>query len=102
MQIRTRYSRERFITEFSGESVTEQSHGEACDINAIVARHARTGFLPPARATPYYGDVTALQGSLHERREFAEHVLGLVEPVLSGASDAPPAPAEASPGEAVS
>lgn len=45
-----------------GKSRTVQSHREACDIPAIVAKFKRTGILPTMRATassaPVFGDFT--------------------------------------------
>lgn len=39
-------------------SLTVQSEKEACDINAIVEKHARTGLLPVMSQSPVFGDVS--------------------------------------------
>lgn len=83
MYIRGRFFRERFVTECPGESMTEQSHSDACDINVIVARHARFGSIPPPEYPPQYADVTALQAPLSERIAFSERVLGIYDDVVS-------------------
>lgn len=54
----------RVSTVFKGESKTEQSHRDKCNINSIVARFHKTGQLPPATATPHYGDFTQV-GDYH-------------------------------------
>lgn len=46
------------------ESMTDRSSGNETNINNIVARFARTGYLPPATEQPQYGDVTDLQQDL--------------------------------------
>lgn len=54
-----------------GESETRQSEKASADVNAIVERFSRTGQLPPARFEGSYADVTAYQGDLTERYEWA-------------------------------
>jgi len=46
------------------ESRTDTSHGNDTDINNIIARFERTGYLPPATEQPQYGDCTELQQDL--------------------------------------
>lgn len=74
MLVRGRYAREACPTRISGESLTEQSHGAGCDINSIVARHARSGGIPPPSVPPQYADVTKLQMPLQQRIAFAERI----------------------------
>jgi len=38
------------------ESMTEQCHAHECDINALVDRYRKTGYLPPNLTTPVYMD----------------------------------------------
>lgn len=73
-RIRSPWTRERLQTVCSGESLTEQSHKEAVDINNIVDRYTRSGMLPPP-GPHVYGDATALQLPLSERIEFADRVV---------------------------
>jgi len=47
-------------------SMTQQSHYDQTDVNAIVARFERTGAMPPPTKPAMYGDVTDLQGELTE------------------------------------
>lgn len=47
IEIRKPYERTRVFTELSTEMLTQQSHGDSSDINAIVARFQRTGEMPP-------------------------------------------------------
>jgi len=49
-----------------GETRTVQSEKDLTDINNIVQRYQRTGFLPPPTMQPQYGDVTALNRPLIE------------------------------------
>lgn len=49
-----------------GESKTLQSEAEAADINNIISRFDRDGFLPAATRTPQYDDVSELNGDLGE------------------------------------
>lgn len=64
--VRPPHWREPVKTDCSGDSLTQQSHAESCDINAIVARFDRTGQLPLATRPAVYMDVTGLQGDLTE------------------------------------
>lgn len=45
-------------------SMTQQSHKDQTDVNAIVARFERSGQLPVELGTPVYADATLLQGDL--------------------------------------
>lgn len=48
-------------------SMTQQSHSDQTDVNAIVARFERTGQMPIGnRGQGQYADVTGLQGDLCE------------------------------------
>lgn len=62
--MRPRYHSMRVITFTEGETMTQQSHKDQTDVNAIVARFDRTGYMPPEKGQRQYGDVTALQGEL--------------------------------------
>lgn len=44
-----------------GESLTEQHHAKACDINTIMAKYLKTGLIEHvSRYEPQFGDVTEL------------------------------------------
>jgi len=49
-----------------GESKTIQADADACDINKIIARYEKTGFLPPVMKQGVYDDVSALNRDLTE------------------------------------
>lgn len=49
-----------------GESMALQSDADACDINNILARYEKTGFLPPAKREGFYDDVSRLNRDLTE------------------------------------
>lgn len=57
--------RRRVQTHPVGESKTEQHHRAECDINSIVSKCQKTGYLPPARGLPHYGDFSQI-GSYRE------------------------------------
>lgn len=61
-EVRHPFSRERVFAPLSGESLTHQSHAEACDINRVIKRYDNTGLLPPGSDQGQYLDVTHLQG----------------------------------------
>ena len=47
----------RVTTTFSGNSLTEQSHRDSCNINKIMKRYERTGVIDHInRHQPVYGD----------------------------------------------
>lgn len=51
----------RVQTKIEGESLTEQSHRDACNINTIVAK-ARRGIMPEImQGNPTYGDFSAAE-----------------------------------------
>lgn len=56
----------RFQTTIEGESLTEQSHKKSVDVNAIIARYARTGELPGDASAARYGDVSGMNNSYQE------------------------------------
>lgn len=86
---------------FTKPSKTLQSHADACDINKIVDRYARTGALPPNLRQPTYGDVTQFQGDLTTLLSEAattiqtatQHLSSYVPPSASGPTAQPVAPA---------
>lgn len=51
--------RKRVQTHFTGESRTKQSHRDQCNINTIMTRARRTGFLPGQVAGMSFGDFTS-------------------------------------------
>lgn len=66
VRIRRPHERLRVQTEIIGESLTQQSFKDLTDINNIVNRYDRTGYLDGRNTTPVYADVTSLQGDLTE------------------------------------
>lgn len=85
-----RNPRDRHRTQFlvDGPSLTDTSHAEACDINFIVHRYARSGHLPPATREPFFGDVTQLQGDLSERLAWSHQVISDYQEALASAGSA--------------
>lgn len=59
---RNTYEREPVTIDFSDtESLTEQHHAKACDINSILARYKQTGVIEHiAKWEPQFGDVSDL------------------------------------------
>lgn len=55
-----RRSKESAISFEGEESMTEQSHKDACDINVIMARYEKTGVAPGTFFSPNYGDFTGI------------------------------------------
>lgn len=94
MIVRSPWERVRVSLTSWSPSMTQLSHAEACDINFIVNRYARSGSLPPPTGVPQYGDVTALQGPLLERVLWSTEVIN-----LSLAEAAPPSVTAPSPTE---
>lgn len=59
------FERQRVAAPNFGESMTDDSFGNDTDINKIVERFARTGYLPEAPSVkPIYDDVTNVQEDL--------------------------------------
>lgn len=50
----------RVVSEAVGESLTEQHHANAVNINEIVLRYQKTGVLPETRPGASYGDFTGV------------------------------------------
>lgn len=76
--VRPRWCRERLMCDFGTESSVQQGFGEQTNINEIVKRFQRTGFMPPQRE-PVYADVVALQGDLTELIEQSREVISTAE-----------------------
>jgi hypothetical protein len=76
------FQRDRTITEISGESMTHQSHKDACDVNNIVRKFDNTGIIPVGNGPGQYADVTALQGDLTEMQNHSLEVTQAVEAEL--------------------
>lgn len=86
--VRPRWCREREALSFVGvESVTQASHFDQTDVNAIVARFERTGALPPSRQQGIYADVTGLQGDLTEMIEASRRVMTGISDYVAGVKD---------------
>lgn len=82
--VRPRWHRFRQIAYNDGESMTQQCHKDQTDVNAIVARFDRTGYLPPNTGQGQYGDVTGLQGDLTERISLASQTIQRAEAFAAG------------------
>lgn len=67
MRIRKWSDREKVSYECQGESLTEQSHKDACDINMMVARAVRTGVMPQSPGEARFMDCPAM--TYHEALE---------------------------------
>lgn len=65
--IRRHYGDDRFRLPFNtvGDTMTEQSHKEACDVNNIVKR-AQLGATVLQRTDGFYADVSVFSGSYHD------------------------------------
>jgi len=107
MNIRSPYSRLRVTSDTIGETMTEQSHAEASDINYIVRRFQRTGQLPPAKPGigASYMDCTVLSGGLLEltntARQTMENIAQAQAEQNAAKAAKPSAPAETTPAEGV-
>lgn len=77
--IRKPFERVRTYTIIAGESMTQQSHAETCDINNIIRRFDNTGVLPPAKHEAQYADVTGLQIDLTEAYNRATETIATAE-----------------------
>lgn len=62
--VRHPLSRERLVTQTYGDSKVQDGFGNDTDVNRIVERFTRTGFMPKAQREPQYADVTDLQEDL--------------------------------------
>lgn len=82
-----------------GETRTVQSHKDLTDINNIVARYQRTGYIPPARIEPQYGDVSELNKPLVELSLQAEDVIARTDDFMSTYKPADSAPADPAPAD---
>lgn len=80
--VRPRWCRERRMEDFGTESSVQQGFGEQTNINEIVKRFQRTGFMPPQRE-PIYADVTGLQGDLTELIERSRETIRIAEEFAS-------------------
>lgn len=62
---------------FTQPSLTEQSHADACDINNIVARVLKSGYVPYSESSlkrAFYGDVTAAPRDFMEAQQLVVRV----------------------------
>lgn len=77
MEVRGYYSRLPVSLSFEGvESMTQMAHLDQTDVNEIVRKYHRTGYLPPAKFPPQYVDCVPLRGeSLQERIAFVEDMM---------------------------
>ncbi|AXH74678.1 MAG: internal scaffolding protein [Microviridae sp.] len=60
-RVRPPWCRARSLTINNEPSMTQESHFDSTDVNAIVARFERTGLMPENVNAAQYGDVTGLQ-----------------------------------------
>ena len=88
-----------------GESKTRQSEADQSDVNKIVERFSRTGYLPPMTSQPIYDDVTGIQGDFTDKineslatREIYQNEQNALAAAQAAAAAAPvPAPAAPTP-----
>lgn len=66
-RVRRPWERLRVQSVPQGETRTLDSFVDQTDINKIIKRFDRTGYLPENTRVPQFGDVTGLQGDLTER-----------------------------------
>lgn len=62
-----------------GESLTVELPPFETDVNEIVARFERTGYLPTSDRVPQYGDVTHLQVDLTQALADAQQTLSIAD-----------------------
>lgn len=72
--VRRWHERHRTPTVVSGVSRVDDTHVDACDINAIIRRYDNTGSLPLGREG-VYADVSGLNGDLTEQINSARDAL---------------------------
>lgn len=85
-----------------GESRTLQSHKDLTDINNIVDRFQRTGYIPPSRMSPQWGDVSELNKPLAELAVESESVLQRTDDFMATYEPAEPASTDAAASEPAS
>lgn len=51
----------RVVTVVSGPSMTQQSDKDACDINKVMTRYLKTGFIPQISEGGMYGDFSSVE-----------------------------------------
>ena len=74
--LRKPHYRLRVQTFASGESKTQQSHKDTCDVNNIIKRFDRTGQLPVHNGPEgMYGDVSELNGYYGEILDKSEETI---------------------------
>lgn len=95
--VRQPWCRIRVITVNDEPSMTQASHYDQTDVNAIVERFKRTGQLPVPIATPQYADVTGLQGDLTDLHNRAREHIEIAERFAAGWK--PPEALKTTPGE---
>lgn len=61
------WGRKRLVKTDFPPTQTQQGQAESTEINKIVARFKRDGYMPPSYGTPQYADVSELQGDLTDR-----------------------------------
>jgi len=74
-RVRPKNWREPYRFNCPGESMTEQSHIEAVNINNVVRRYMATGDMAPPRSPAAYADVTAFQQDLSTRYASSAKIL---------------------------
>lgn len=83
--LKRRYPHQTLRLQYADDSpsLTQNSHHDATDINAIIARYQRTGLFPPNNTHGQYADVTGLQGDLTEMINQAKSIRGLTDEFLA-------------------
>lgn len=102
MRVVRRYWEHYRLQDFPvGESMTEQAHAQASDVNYIFEKYARMGMSPPPDGRPVqYADVTALQRDLQERISFAQRTFADVQQAAERLAKVDQGAAEAAAGAA--
>lgn len=90
--IRKPWERVRVSVVTDTPTMTQQSHRDQTDVNAIIARFDRTGELPPNASVPQYGDVSDLNRPYDELIQMSTDIINIAEEFQ--ANWTPPEPEE--------
>lgn len=75
--IRNRFQRESVQFKTEGESMTEQCHKDECNINSLLAKYDKTGFIRNLNPNqPFYGEFSqdaSLQENIHIARDVEDY-----------------------------
>lgn len=78
-RVRGYWNTAKYLTVIEGESLTVEVPPFETDVNEIVSRFERTGYLPTSDRVPQYGDVTNLQVDLTQALAEAQQTLNIAD-----------------------